>query len=147
MSLNFRGEQDLLHYLTSTPRGRGVLREAVVGTPEIIQEVLEYNKTTYVLVKAYRDGLVEVYGPRHCRAKIAFLGRSITFPGHELAVERQLDGRLPAPYREVHYPSNKRAIGHRYSGLEQDREVRIPCPGGLSCSKSVIEKGVSSPPP
>ena len=140
MSLSFRGELDLLNYLTGTAPGKGLLREALVGSPEIIQEVLEYNRTTYVLVKVWRDGLVEVMAPRHARAKIVFLGRSVTAPEHELALERHLDSLLPHPYQEVHYPSNKRAIGLRNSGLEKDREVRVPWTGELPCMKSAAEK-------
>jgi len=134
MSLTFRSESDLLHYLTTSPRGKGILREACTEK-WITDEILEYNRTTHILVKAYRDGWIEVYGPKTTRARIVFLGRTTTFPEYEVTLERHLDSLLPTPYREVHYPGNRRAIGYRYSGLEKDREVRLPWSGALKCSK------------
>jgi hypothetical protein len=124
MSLMFRGENDLLNYLVNTKHGKGVMREAISISQEITEWTLAVNKTTYTLVKAYRDGLVEVYGPKHSRAKIAFLGRSSTFPEHEVQLEQHLDSILPQPYREIHYPNNLRASGMRDSGLERDRTIR-----------------------
>lgn len=139
VSLTFRGDQDLLDYLVGNAHGRCVLREAVSCSRQIIDEVLEYNRTTYVLVKCYRDGLVEVYGPRSCRAKVVFLGRSVTFPDMEIAVEREVHESLAAPYKEIDYPSNKRAIALRGSGIEKDRQIKVPYTGGWLCTKSETE--------
>lgn len=139
MSLTFRGDQDLLDYLVGNAQGRCILREAVSCSRQIIDEVLEYNRTTYVLVKCYRDGLVEVYGPKSCRARIVFLGRSVTFPEMEMAVEAEVSSKLASPYQEINYPGNKRAIGLRGSGIEKDRQTKVPYTGGLLCTKSGTE--------
>ena len=66
-----------------------------------------------VLIKVYRDGLVEVYGSEGVDAKVVFLGRSITYPDHEIAVEEQLDKSLPPAYKAIHFPQNEIATALR----------------------------------
>lgn len=109
----FTTEEHLVQYLTKHPQGRSLVRETVLLEDWAIQDVLDSHKASYVLVKAFRDGLVEVYCKRHVRPRIAFLGRSVTFPEHELLAERELDRSLPEPYRLIHLPGYMRAAALR----------------------------------
>lgn len=111
--LHFNDEDALLAFLISSPEGHCLLREAAYAQPWLVQEMLERHKVSHVLVKAYRDGLVEVYGPRHVRAKIVLLGRSVTFPGHEMEREQEVDETVGENYRRYNWPKYKRAAALR----------------------------------
>jgi hypothetical protein len=105
--VNFKDRQELISYLTSDPKGRSVLWECLdYGFPPHIPR-------QKVLVKAYRDGLVEAYGSEVVDVKIVLLGRSTTFPEHEIEQDRILDESLPEVYREIHFP-----------GYEKDSALR-----------------------
>lgn len=112
-ALTFNSEEALLAYLLTSSEGRGLLREAAYAQDWLIKELLERHKATYVLVKVYRDGLVEVYGPNHIRAKIALLGRSETFPEYEIEREREMDDQLPERYQCYNFPKYRRAAALR----------------------------------
>lgn len=115
MELNFNRASDLLAFLTGHRYGRMILREAVFGGESewLVNELLDQNRASYVLVKAYRDGLVEVYGERDVYAEIKLLGRSVTFPEHEIAQEKSVDRTLSPGHKSVHFPGMKRASALR----------------------------------
>lgn len=115
MSLSFRNEDDLLHYLTTSRPGCQILRAAVSGSSGrwLVEEILQHSRSVHVLVKAYRDDYVEVYGEPGVCAKIVFLGRSVTVPEHEQAREHCVDESLPWPYREINWPNCLVANGLR----------------------------------
>ena len=111
MELNFHNAENLLSFLTTSRYGKMLLREAVFGGQAewLVNELLDQNRASYVLVKAYHDGYVEVYGEKDVYAKIVLLGRSVTFPEHEVLLEKAVDGTLSPGHRSVHFPGMKRA--------------------------------------
>jgi hypothetical protein len=107
--LEFRDDEHLEKWLLNAKAGLAVLRDVLPDLPEtLVREVLSRNRTTYVLVRAYGDGWIEVYGEKHVRAKV------IALPATETAEqERLLDDWVPLnvslPYQQIDYPSNRRA--------------------------------------
>lgn len=97
MSLSFRTDRDLLSYLGSQYGIELLIEAADTFCPY-------YRPREKVLVKAYRDGLIEVYGPKNVDAKIVLLGRSITYPGCEIMQEELVDYQLSQLYRLINYP-------------------------------------------
>ena len=96
-------------WLLETERGRCALREALCWLPDDLEEeFLQRWRPAYVLVKLYRDGEVEVFGPPCVCPKVIRPGRLVTFSEHEIAREKAIDQSLPEPYRAVNFPSNKR---------------------------------------
>lgn len=102
-------DQDALIAFLLSDQGRPILREAAAKSGWLVEEILDAHKTTPVIVKVYRDGLTQVYGPHRVRARIFHLGRSVTFPEHEIAVERVIDECLPQPFLRYHFARYKRA--------------------------------------
>jgi hypothetical protein len=90
--MTFRSDSDLIHFLATTTHGENVL-----GAVAALGRRL-HLESTYILVKAYSDGLVEVYGPEWVRARVVLLGRSVTYPEHEIALEKAVEATLPQPY-------------------------------------------------
>ena len=104
-------EANLVWWLRATKPGKAVLREVLPFLPrDLLAEVLEQNRTTYVLVKAYGDGWIEVYGPRHVRVRIIELPATEN-AGQERLLEEWVSVNLNVPYAEIDYPSSRRAVG------------------------------------
>ena len=105
-------EANLAMWLRTTRPGAAMLREVLPYLPaELVAEVMERNRTTYVLVKAYGDGWIEVYAERGVRAKV------VELPAPETAEQERLledwsNVNLSLPFRAIDYPSNKRAGGY-----------------------------------
>jgi hypothetical protein len=114
--MRFTSKRALLEYLTDDPKGKKLLREAVLteGLEWLARECLDrwfppHIPRQKVLVKVFRDGLVEAYGSENVDVKIVLLHRSCTIPEHEIAQEQRLDASLPPAYREIHFPVNEKA--------------------------------------
>ncbi len=94
-------DRDAMIAFLGSKYGLGILREAADA---FYQPYLPRQK---VLVKAYRDGLIEVYGSEHVDAQIVLLGRSVTFPGHEIWQDQLVDAALGPAYAEYHCANGK----------------------------------------
>ncbi len=115
MTLRFESRRSMIHYLSS-PGGLEVLKEALeaAGPENLPMSVVDrlfpaYIPRQKVLVKVFRDGLVEAYGSESVDVRIVLLHRAVTFPEHEIAQEAALDAVLPQPYREIHFPVHEKA--------------------------------------
>jgi hypothetical protein len=140
MTLEFRDDEHLAKWLLNAKAGLTVLRDVLPDLPEtLVREVLSRNRTTYVLVRAYGDGWIEVYGEKHVRAKV------IGLPATETAdQERLLDEWVPLnlslPYQQIDYPSNRRACAYvpPYLGFGEftngllERGVEMGCVKGCN---------------
>ena len=96
-------------WLQTTRKGRQILREVLPYFPDdLTAEVLERNRTTYVLVKAWGDGWIEVFGERHVRAQVVGMPATDDLESERMA-EEWVDLTLKPHYGAVNYPSWKRA--------------------------------------
>lgn len=107
MSLGFRNEDDLLHWLQTTNQGRGLLREALFSAQAgsdartVVSDIVKSERSHRVLIKAFSDGWLEVYGERHTQVYIIELPDSTQQLGK---VEQYTESKLPWLYRELHAP-------------------------------------------
>mgnify|MGYP003394099831 CR=1 FL=1 len=103
MELNFHNAENLLSFLTTSRYGKTPLREALFGeqADRVVNERPDQHRAS--------NGYVEVYGEKDVYAKIVLLGRSVTFPEHEVLLEKAVDGTLSPGHRSVHFPGMKRA--------------------------------------
>ena len=110
--LEFRDDEHLGQWLLNTRTGLTVLREALPYLPQnLVDEVIQRNRTTYVLVRAYGDGWIEVYGAKHVRAKV--IGLPATECGEqERLIDEWVGLNVSLPYQQIDYPSNRRACAH-----------------------------------
>lgn len=118
-TLVFNKDQDLAAFLCFTDHGKMVLERVRAMQDEIV--AAKRYRQRNVLVKAYQDGLVEVYGPSFVNATIAFLGWSVTDKGHEIRREQRLDEQLPDNYRQINFPGMQLASSLR----GHDNELRV----------------------
>lgn len=117
-ALKFDSFESLTRWLVTTKWGAEVMRDALYSRngERFYAEFVERElclidlpaRPTYVLVRAFGDGWIEVYGERHVRAKI------IELPATEIAdQEKALDDwvgvNVKLPYQAIDYPSCKRA--------------------------------------
>lgn len=116
--LKFNTFEALVGWLTTTKWGANAIREALYSRngERFYAEFVERElclmelpaRPTYVLVRAFGDGWIEVYGERHVRAKI------IELPATENAAQEKLlddwvSVNIKLPYQEIDFPSCKRA--------------------------------------
>lgn len=116
----FANDEALVKWLTSTLRGRAVLRDAIAAkqSTDIVAEYVEREietlpserlptRPTHVVVEVAGDGYTKVYGERHVRVKIVQrpLAHKSVRDRVSIAVDDWIDASLPRPFREVYYPS------------------------------------------
>lgn len=117
--LKFNTFEALVGWLTTTKWGADAMREAMYSRngarfyDEFVQRELAMGELppqpTYVLVKAFGDGWIEVYGERHVRAKVIELPAMGTV-GQDAMIEEWCALNLKLPYQQIDYPSSRRAI-------------------------------------
>lgn len=113
VDLRFTSFEGLTKWLIQTRFGAEVMRDVLHtrGGERFYGEFIDRElscRPTYVLVKAFADGWVEVYGERHVRVNVLGLP-CVETAGEEIELERWVDLSLKLPYQAVNYPSNKRA--------------------------------------
>lgn len=119
--LKFNTFEGLVGWLTTTKWGAEAIREALYSRngerfyAEFVErELCEIElppQPTYVLVKAFGDGWIEVYGERHVRAKVIELPARRSADADKL-IEEWVGLNLKLPYQQIDYPSCKRASGY-----------------------------------
>lgn len=108
------------------------------------------TEPVHVLVKVHADGYVEVYGPRHVRARIVYVPVCQSRLQERL-MEFQIDRDLPQPYHfgggELRQNGYVRGLGVAYDEYQEqlglvalDREL-------VQCLKSMATTGSYSTPP
>lgn len=110
-------------WLLENPRGRCSLREAMCFLPtEMVEEFLQRWRPVRVLIKLYRGGEIDVFGPKFVLPKIVRAGRLVSTPEDESEADRRFEAKLPDNYKGVYYPSGKLAS---YSPKEFDHPVPL----------------------
>lgn len=114
----FTDLEHLTRWLVTTKWGAEVMRDALYSAngarfyEEFVERELSVMelpaRPTYVLVKAFSDGWIEVYGERHVRAKVIQLPYAESAE-EEMKLEEYVELCLKLPFKEIHYPSSKRA--------------------------------------
>lgn len=114
----FTDLEHLTRWLVTTKWGAAVMREALYSQngsrfyEEFVERELSVMelpaKPTYVLVKAFSDGWIEVYGEKHVRAKVIELPHAESAEA-EIRLEEYVELCLKLPFKEIHFPSSKRA--------------------------------------
>lgn len=109
MRLRFSSFEGLVKWLTTTKFGQDAIREAIYSPAgqKLLAELLEREQTTHVLVKAWGDGMVEVFAERHVRVKVVGMPATDD-PKEEVLAEEWLDVSLKPCFAGVNYPSWKR---------------------------------------
>lgn len=114
----FSDLEHLTRWLVTTKWGQAVLRDALHSQQcaELVMEFAERDTDakpvpTYVLVKAFGDGWIEVYGERHVRANVIELPATDD-PEQEKLIDDWVGLNLKLPYQRIDYPSSRRAAGH-----------------------------------
>lgn len=140
----FKDLEHLTRWLVSTKWGQGVMRDAIQSQhcSELVREMVERELATseakpvpaYVLVRAYGDGWIEVYGPKHVRARVVELPATESAEQEKL-IDDWVSLNVRLPYQQIDHPSNRRATGYvpPYLGFGEfvnglvDRDVATAC--------------------
>lgn len=108
--LTFTSLEGVTKWLVSTKTGQTALRDAVYSQNggAILNELVDRAQPpTYVLVKAWGDGMVEVFAERHVRVQVVGMPATDD-PQEEILAEQWLDVSLKPCFQSVNYPSWKR---------------------------------------
>lgn len=107
--LTFTSLEGVTKWLVTTKTGRAALRDAVYSPQGrvLLGELIEREQPTYVLVKAWGDGMVEVFAERHVRVHVVGMPATDD-PNEEILAEGWLDVSLKPCFQSVNYPTAKR---------------------------------------
>lgn len=119
----------VVDWLLRSERGREALKEALLFLPKELEvQFLERYRPAYVLVKAYRDGGVEVFGEKFVRPKVLFMGRQTTCPEAEVVAQSNADQLLPDRFKEINFPGCLVESACRNDLTIADQEVTVMPP-------------------
>lgn len=109
-NVRFTSYETLAVWLATTPQGRAIVREVLLGNEDMTEEMRERALPTYCVVEYLASGpTVIVYGPRHLRAKVVEQPLTMNTE-QELTAERQVEDGLPLNHKDVYWPSMKRVV-------------------------------------
>jgi hypothetical protein len=141
--LSFEDEAELAQWLQTTTQGRGIVQECLASG----------RLWSRVLVKAYADGWIEVYGDHRTLVHIISLPNST----QRLAeVEAYADNKTPYQYRTVNYPSYIRASEkidygqgyHQFMAKQKDAQLDLAFIEGCTrCTTFTTATAPNKPPP
>lgn len=104
---------DVMREVLYSPDGSRFYEEHVAREIAVLPDWAVRPEPSYVVVELHGDGYVQVYGPRHVRARI--VQRPVTNIQDRARAASLIDEwialNMPIPYRDIYFPSSCRASG------------------------------------